>query len=153
MAEWSRRQTRNLVGSALVGSNPAGVDFTFPKSFLRDRHGVRHVRKSLPPWRNGYRVPLLRERLRVRIPQGVFANNFLKNKHSTWYKHSCHVEELAWMPERSKGVDSSSTSHYDCVGSNPTSGIFKFFHPNFFFFKVTLGVRKLPQLQPHWRNA
>ena len=30
----------------------------------------------------------------------------------------------AWMPERSKGVDSSSTSHYDCVGSNPTSGIF-----------------------------
>ena len=31
---------------------------------------------------------------------------------------------LAWMPERSKGVDSSSTSHYDCVGSNPTSGIF-----------------------------
>ena len=25
MAEWSRRQTRNLVGSALVGSNPADV--------------------------------------------------------------------------------------------------------------------------------
>ena len=51
MAEWSRRQTRNLVGSALVGSNPAGVD--------------------KPPWRNGHRVPPLRERLRVRIPQEV----------------------------------------------------------------------------------
>ena len=25
MAEWLRRQTRNLVGSALVGSNPADV--------------------------------------------------------------------------------------------------------------------------------
>ena len=34
MAEWSRRQTRNLVGSALVGSNPAGVDFSFPKPFF-----------------------------------------------------------------------------------------------------------------------
>ena len=27
MAEWLRRQTRNLVGSALVGSNPADVVF------------------------------------------------------------------------------------------------------------------------------
>ena len=26
MAEWLRRQTRNLVGSALVGSNPADVE-------------------------------------------------------------------------------------------------------------------------------
>ena len=32
MAEWLRRQTRNLVGSALVGSNPADVvpPFAFP---------------------------------------------------------------------------------------------------------------------------
>ena len=29
MAEWLRRQTRNLVGSAHVGSNPADVDFFF----------------------------------------------------------------------------------------------------------------------------
>ena len=29
MAEWLRRQTRNLVGSALVGSNPADVDLSF----------------------------------------------------------------------------------------------------------------------------
>ena len=29
MAEWSRRQTRNLVGSALVGSNPADVVLAF----------------------------------------------------------------------------------------------------------------------------
>ena len=29
LAEWLRRQTRNLVGSALVGSNPADVDQLF----------------------------------------------------------------------------------------------------------------------------
>ena len=29
MAEWLRRQTRNLVGSALVGSNPADVVLLF----------------------------------------------------------------------------------------------------------------------------
>ena len=29
MAEWLRRQTRNLVGIALVGSNPAVVELTF----------------------------------------------------------------------------------------------------------------------------
>ena len=29
MAEWLRRQTRNLVGSALVGSNPAVVESPF----------------------------------------------------------------------------------------------------------------------------
>ena len=29
MAEWLRRQTRNLVGIALVGSNPAVVEFIF----------------------------------------------------------------------------------------------------------------------------
>ena len=29
MAEWLRRQTRNLVGSALVGSNPADVERIF----------------------------------------------------------------------------------------------------------------------------
>ena len=29
MAEWLRRQTRNLVGSALVGSNPADVGGNF----------------------------------------------------------------------------------------------------------------------------
>ena len=40
MAEWLRRQTRNLVGSALVGSNPADVaqlffDFAFGRAVLR----------------------------------------------------------------------------------------------------------------------
>ena len=35
MAEWLRRQTRNLVGSALVGSNPADVEFFF--SFFQER--------------------------------------------------------------------------------------------------------------------
>ena len=29
MAEWLRRQTRNLVGIALVGSNPAVVEYIF----------------------------------------------------------------------------------------------------------------------------
>ena len=40
MAEWLRRQTRNLVGSALVGSNPADVaqlffDFAFGRAAFR----------------------------------------------------------------------------------------------------------------------
>ena len=34
MAEWLRRQTRNLVGSALVGSNPADVVNFFFFRFL-----------------------------------------------------------------------------------------------------------------------
>ncbi len=34
MAEWLRRQTRNLVGIALVGSNPAVVDLRFALLFL-----------------------------------------------------------------------------------------------------------------------
>ncbi|CDK27537.1 unnamed protein product [Kuraishia capsulata CBS 1993] len=33
MAEWLRRQTRNLLGSARAGSNPAGV-VTFFFAFL-----------------------------------------------------------------------------------------------------------------------
>ena len=32
MAEWLRRQTRNLVGSALVGSNPADVAILLTRS-------------------------------------------------------------------------------------------------------------------------
>ena len=42
--------------------------------------------------------------------------------HNIQTRRDFPVGELAWMPERSKGVDPSSTSHYDCVGSNPTSG-------------------------------
>ena len=34
MAEWLRRQTRNLVGSALVGSNPADVAAPFALSLV-----------------------------------------------------------------------------------------------------------------------
>ena len=41
MAEWLRRQTRNLVGSALVGSNPADVVKPF----------ATFVRASIP-WRS-----------------------------------------------------------------------------------------------------
>ena len=54
MAEWLRRQTRNLVGSALVGSNPADVVLLpsagSPKLVLREkmylaRHFVRVVKE------------------------------------------------------------------------------------------------------------
>ncbi len=46
----------------------------FSPQHVRPAHGIGRVRRSLPPWRNGYRVPLLRERLRVRIPQGVYSH-------------------------------------------------------------------------------
>ena len=69
MAEWLRRQTRNLMGSALVGSNPADVVVTFAFAFRR-------------PWSNANTLlPLLecvhstrvvfipsKDKIRVRVP-------------------------------------------------------------------------------------
>ena len=47
MAEWLRRQTRNLVGIALVGSNPAVVELTFlsPVDIFFCRAVLAHVQK------------------------------------------------------------------------------------------------------------
>ena len=41
MAEWLRRQTRNLVGSALVGSNPADVEALLLFAFILYILGAR----------------------------------------------------------------------------------------------------------------
>ena len=58
MAEWLRRQTRNLVGIALVGSNPAVVEL--PRSFCylifmpmpkNLRHGIQ---EGPVKWRRSY---------------------------------------------------------------------------------------------------
>ena len=47
MAEWLRRQTRNLVGIALVGSNPAVVELTFlsPVDIMFCRAVLAHAQK------------------------------------------------------------------------------------------------------------
>ena len=78
MAEWLRRQIRNLVGSARVGSNPIAVELY------------------------KYHVTCVYTRDVTQI-----------------YKY-------AWLAEWSKAVDLSSII-FGCVGSNPTSGITKYF--------------------------
>lgn len=43
MAEWLRRQTRNLLGFARAGSNPAGDDFLYRHNKLK----IYKIHKSL----------------------------------------------------------------------------------------------------------
>ena len=52
MAEWLRRQTRNLMGSALVGSNPADVVVTFVLEVIlvRGRNRARDAFGIMAEW-------------------------------------------------------------------------------------------------------
>ena len=52
MAEWLRRQTRNLMGSALVGSNPADVVVTFVCEVILDcgRNRARDAFGIMAEW-------------------------------------------------------------------------------------------------------
>ena len=71
MAEWLRRQTRNLVGIALVGSNPAVVEFIFLLNlfFYKIKHAIlAHDQKvtviSLSGARRGATIVLRRGQFR-----------------------------------------------------------------------------------------
>ena len=52
MAEWLRRKTRNLMGSALVGSNPADVVVTFVLEVIlvRGRNRARDAFGIMAEW-------------------------------------------------------------------------------------------------------
>ena len=68
IAQLGERQTEDLKVS---GSIPEGGKFFFFS--LRIRLSMRETKMSL--WRNGYRFPLLRGRLRVRIPPETIQSN------------------------------------------------------------------------------
>ena len=69
MAEWLRRQTRNLMGSALVGSNPADVVVTFAFAFRRPWSNANTLLPLLECV-NSTRVVFIpsKDKIRVRVP-------------------------------------------------------------------------------------
>ena len=69
MAEWLRRQTRNLVGSALVGSNPADV-----VSVLR-RVLVSRVRRARAQCAFGIMAEWLRRQTRNLVGSALVGSN------------------------------------------------------------------------------
>ena len=70
MAEWLRRQTRNLVGSALVGSNPADVAQLF--SFSRS---VPVVSRPRPLNASGIMAEWLRRQTRNLVGSALVGSN------------------------------------------------------------------------------
>ena len=77
MAEWLRRQTRNLMGSALVGSNPADVVVNFAFALCPFRRPWSNANTVLPLLEcfHSTRVVFIpsKDKIRVRVPMDAIA--------------------------------------------------------------------------------